>query len=595
MGKPIRLVESKVSRTGDAAEEPPVKSKPVRIGNPRAGLDLARVTMLDSLGGDEAQHGFSDNRLALLAPTGTSYRFTVALPSVAPYLEVGLGYLHDNSESSADVRFEVVVESSGGRDVALDTVVAVRKDGHFDDRDVDLGKWAGEDVTLVLSTQALTPEVSTWSAWAAPEIVSREGREEGWDVILISLDTLRADHLSCYGHNRPTSPAIDRLGERSVRFDRAVSASPWTRPAHKSLFSGLYPIARQGLRSLPLAIHLWRAGYRTVAATGGGQIRPDFGFAAGFESYRTEDWLPADGDGIVRLWNRARGRKQFLFLHSYAIHDPYLHHRFTDGMPRGRVGESFSKRTDNSRLKPLTPEEKIYVEALYDGGIAYADEQLGKVLDKLDDAGALERAIVILTSDHGEQFWEHNGWGHGFTMYDHQLLVPLIVYLPPDLRRELGVDALGEGSVIAQQVRSIDLYPTILDLLGVDLPHRVQGMSLRPLLEGGSMPDIEAFSESTNIPRERKSLRSDSLKLVRVSGKKKWDEEGPAPSWELYDLRRDPREQHNLASDYPDIVEFLSARMLQIMHGSDESERAVEVPDDIDDRLREELAALGYL
>jgi len=537
----------------------------------------------------------SDDRVALLAPTGTSYRFEVTLPTVAPYLEVGLGYLHDNSESSTEVRFEVAVESSGGRDVVLDSVVVVRKDGRFDDRDIDLGRWAGEDVALVLSTQALTPEVSTWSAWAAPEIVSRKGREAGWDVILISLDTLRADHLSSYGYNRPTSPALDSLGERGLRFDKAVSSSPWTRPAHRSLFSGLYPIARQGLRSPPLALHLWRAGYRTVAVTGGGQIRPDFGFAAGFESYRTEDWLPADGEGIASLWESARGRKQFLFLHSYAIHDPYLHHRFTDGLPRGRLGESFSKRGDRNRLKSLTAEEQTYVEALYDGGIAYADEQLGLVLEKLDDVGALERAIVIVTSDHGEQFWEHRGWGHGFTVYDHQLLVPLIVYLPPALRRELGADALGEGSVIAQQVRSIDLYPTILDLLGVDLPHPVQGLSLRPLLEGRSMPDIEAFSESTNIPRERKSLRSDSLKLVRVSGKKKWEEEGPAPSWELYDLRRDPREQNDLSAQYPDIVEFLSARMLQIMYGSDESERDVEVPDDIDDRLREELAALGYL
>ena len=174
-------------------------------------------------------------------------------------------------------------------------------------------------------------------------------------------------------------------------------------------------------------------------------------------------------------------------------------------------------------------------------------------------------------------------------------LVPLIVYLPPALRRELAGDARAAVApmVVTQQVRLIDVYPTILDLLGVPLAHRVQGRSLRPLLAGGTLPEVDAFAENTNVDVEAKALRSDRFKLIYSFPRN--DKARRGNRLQLYDLRRDPGETRSLADEHPELAQNLFARMLEIMGDGVETDRLPSLPDDMDPRLREQLEALGYL
>ena len=570
-------------RWPETAGEMPASVEPI-VGDPSSvPRGVARLTM------SEPENG-PDNRMVLLSPPGARYSFRLDLPG-RPVFRVGLGYDPPLEGASTRIRFVAMVHDDTRESgfVVLDETITASAGTGWLPREIDLGAWAGRSITLTLSTEG---DDGQWAAWAAPEIVSVEGRESGWDVLLVSLDTLRADHLGCYGYDRPTSPQIDRFAGRSVLFTGTVSQSPWTRPSHRALFTGIYPVSRGGLHPQPLAGVLRRNGYRTEALTGGGQLHHQFGFHKGFEVYRTLDWVNK-AEEVTRWVKAGMGRKRFLFLHTFEIHDPYTRLHFAEGMPSGRLESSFSKKLWWGLKRRLTVEEKAYAEALYDGGIRHTDEQLGRILGALEELGFLDTSIVVLTSDHGEQFWEHGTWRHGQQVYDHQILVPLILHLPPALREELGVD---EGRVITQQVRLVDLYPTLLDLLGVPLPSQVHGMSLRPLLEGRPWQSPLALSEYTNVKDyERKSLRSSRYKLIHSSPKGLLPN-GPVDDlYELYDLTRDPMEKENRIEELPDVARRYLSELQAITGG--ELDPTVEKisPPELDPELEARLRALGYL
>lgn len=581
---------SQVEAAGAIPDFEPPDGVTAGVGELAVAGALQRVAMVGDLGWD--------SRAALVGGQGTRYRFRVDLPA-APALRVGLGYdPPPEGEPGGSVRHLVSVlptNAAGGApgpgaepwEVVVDETVAAAAPGGWRDVEVSLARWAGETVLLQLETGSDGGRVA---AWSAPEVVSLAGQEEGWDLLLISLDTLRADHLSGYGYHRPTSPELDALAAGGLRFATAVAQAPWTRPSHRSLLTGLYPVSHGELASPLLSEILWRAGYRTTAVTGGGQIDPRFGFDRGFESYRIDDWVEAP-ERIARALEDHRGRKQFLFLHTYRIHDPYDDLRFTEGLPAGRIGASFGEADWAALGKDLTADERNYVKALYDGGIADTDRALGELFEAMTERGLLERTVVVVTSDHGEQFWEHGSWRHGQNLYDHQLLVPLVVHLPPRLARRL--DA--RGRVIADQVELADLYPTLLELLEVPLEHRVQGRSLMPLLEGRELPPRDAFAENTNIKSfERKAFRSKRFKLVKSIPRQAARDRGVTePIFELFDLRRDPEERYDVSPRHAELVELLDGRLNALgagLSGLDE-----EVPEGIPEDLRRRLEALGYL
>lgn len=554
-----------------------------------------------------------EERLALVAPPGAIFAYKVTVPPRGK-LRFGVGVL-DSTEKGGAVGMQVRLrDAAAAPNVLFDRQVGAEVPGRWVDEEADLSSWSGKQVTVEFAALAGSGS-GLVAAWSAPTVVSspapaaqgsgaasRTGRSRP-NIVWISLDTLRADHLGVYGYTRPTSPNLDAFAARGLRFEWAISQAPWTRPSHRSMLTGVYPASRGGLDSPMIGEVLYRAGYETFAVTGGGQVDSTLGFDRGFEIYRVWDWIHEPQKMVD--WTRTRAERSdrpfFAFLHCYEVHEPYTHTRFAEGLPGGRLAGEFSKEIWNRLRKHFSDEEKRYAEAMYDGDIAYTDGKLGEFFSGFESAGLLADSIVIVTSDHGEQFWENGSWGHGQNLHDHQIHVPLLVYLPESVRQSLtrASRAKGKGPALSQgaiedQVELIDLYPTLLDLVGIELESPVNGRSLRTMLEGqGSLPAREAFAEHTNVKEnEQKALRTPRFKFI-VSIPRK-SAESRNESFELYDLKRDPGEQQNLAPGLAARVVELRAKLGRIMDGG-EAARDEEVPADIDEDLRNQLKALGYI
>ncbi len=610
-----------------------------RDGKVRVRGHTARLALQAATGG-------SEERLCLFGPAGARFRYRLDLPRDA-VLTFGVGALPESPpEPAAEVSADLALGATGGagdgpgdsanrswegevrfrllaRPVASETegaepeeftklferTVGVGLDAAWVDVEIDLAERLGPaargPIELVFETEPGESRVgetragrSDWALISSPEIRGRDQVEAGWNVVLISLDTLRADHLGSYGYERDTSPWMDAYAERSFRFATAVSTAPWTYPAHRSLFSGLYPQSHGGLEPKLLAERLWEAGYRTEAWTGGGVMHHRLELSSGFDTYRIHDWL-RQPEPLEAALEAGTGRKRFVFLHTYEPHDPYVSTTFAEGLPSGRLDGYFDENRWKRFDKELTAEEKVYIKALYDGDIRFTDDQLGALLDRLAGSDLLSRAIVVITSDHGEQFWEHGTWRHGQNLYDHQLLVPLIVHVPKALRRELGIAGDGEG-VIGQQVRLIDVLPTVFELLGLPVDPAVQGRSLVPLLRGEKLSEVDALAEHVHIRDTiAKAVRFRGFKYVRTlrGADPPIPEAGDAQELiqELYDLGTDPREQSNLADERAELRARFEARLDELV-GKAWTEQGLHLEDlEADPELRKQLEALGYL
>lgn len=349
------------------------------------------------------------------------------------------------------------------------------------------------------------------------------------NIILFSIDTLRADRLGCYGYNRPTSPEIDRFAKDAVFFANAYSQAPITTPSHMSLFTALSPpvhgvnnICPEGLRHrlddgvVSIVETLKDRGYINVGMHGGGQVAGAIGFQRGFDEYadRFDQWESLSGRDQARLeglppilnrvgnWlaaSRAKGKPLFLFLHHYLCHDPYVkgpaefRDRFLGENDRGSGREYREKRSSQDFWRGVDlnePRQHRQIVSLYDGGVYYSDYVFGRLMDLLKTTGAYENSLVILLSDHGEEFNEHGGKTHG-RLWDEHLHVPLLIKFPGN---EHG------GEVVEKPVRLMDLMPTVCDYLGIPLDHPVQGISFLPLVAGGGnySPPIVSYRTCTS-------------------------------------------------------------------------------------------------
>ncbi len=316
-------------------------------------------------------------------------------------------------------------------------------------------------------------------------------RERPLNLLLISIDTLRADRLGCYGYERETSPELDRFArDHAVRFARAVVEAPWTLPSHVTLLSGLHPL-RHGV-SLPehapareiefLAQTLHAAGYYTFAFTGGGWISPDFGFDRGCDSFQGSELDCADNvrKVIDTIRHRSSRGPWFGFLHTYEVHCPYDPPEPYFSMFASEEAEPIevAGRCGNPDFNalPLSVGQVRYLSDRYDGSIRSVDLALGSLFAFLEENGALEDTVVVITSDHGEEFGEHGRIGHERSLQREVLGVPLLVAAP-------GIAA----RTIPNRVGLADVAPTVLDLLGIPGPSH-DGRSLVPLLRAGAPP-----------------------------------------------------------------------------------------------------------
>jgi choline-sulfatase len=396
------------------------------------------------------------------------------------------------------------------------------------------------------------------------------------NLLLVSIDTLRADHLGCYGYAGAQTPRLDGLAARGLRFAEAATVVPLTLPAHSSLMTGTFP-AWHGVRDnggfyladdqVTLAEQLKEKGYRTGGFVGAFVLDRRWGIAQGFDRYFDEfdlkkfeqaasmDVIQRPGSEVVDkalAWlGQDRERPFFAWVHLYDPHAPY------------EAPEPFRSRFPAS------------LEGAYDAEIASADAQVGRLLDALDDDGRLAETLVIVVGDHGEMLGEHGEQTHGFFIYEAAVHIPLILAGP-------GLPA----RTIADQVRIVDVMPTALALLAVPAPKAVQGASLLPVVKGERL-SLVAHSESW-YPRyhygwsELQSLQDGRYKYIR------------APRPELYDLPADRREAKDLAKDDAGRTATLDRALSELLSRTT-SEAAAKGPQTIDAETEERLAALGYV
>jgi arylsulfatase A-like enzyme len=415
--------------------------------------------------------------------------------------------------------------------------------------------------------------------------------------VLISIDTLRADHLGAYGYSRPTSPNLDRLAAGGVVFENARSTAPWTLPAHASLLTGLAP-SRHGVRTpehrlgadVPvLAEVLSDAGWTTAGVVNSRYLGRAFGLDRGFdhfEAIRPPAATEASSvESPARRWLEAHagGAPFFLFVHFYDVHSDYgaspeieaLMAPGPAGGIRGRTEELQAVRRGDRQLDAADLERVV---ALYDAGIRQVDEAIGRLLETLDELGVSERTWVVVTSDHGEEFLEHGGVLHGRTHYRELLHVPL-------LWRGPGVPA---GVRIEAPVSLVDVVPTVIAGLGLSDHPPVDGVDLAPLLAGSSPESgsgryiVAEGDHGRNEDDTLRSIRGPRYALIhdRLSDRV-----------ELFDLRADPGESTDLAQARPEIRDELRRRLDDATTES----RPASPRTPLSAREEAELRALGYL
>ena len=522
-------------------------------------------------------------RNSLLAPPGASWDAELTVPDGAVFsCSYGLQPAIQHA-----VTFKVVVETDGSSTVLFDDRVTAggSRAGEWHEATVDLASLAGSTINLRLVTEAGPDATSArgFPVWANPEILAPRPVNDRPNVVVVLLDTLRADRLSVYGHPLETSPRMDRwAAEKAVRFANVVAPAPWTLPSHASLFTGLDAL-RHGFNfwgTAPTSLDmiaevLRRNGYTTAAITGGGLLHPEFGFAQGFDLF--DYWHdPNSEDEVAWVFDRARRviedhrqRRFFLFVHTYEMHAPHRRRaphfdRLADaaGITPADFELDLVTRPWEHLVAPgdvfvvdrpggegwtreLSENELATVGLMYDSAVSTVDDEVGRLLDHLTTLGLRGRTIVVVTSDHGEALGEDGRAGHAY-LDDYNLLVPLMLELP---------DGLGAGEVVDTQVRLVDLMPTVLEAAGIDPPEGLDGRSLLDLAAGadvGFPHNAWAYAASSN---QGLAMRVDNRLKYRF----------PDPAWAeiahreaLYDLENDPDESVNLAPGDPRLVELRS-------------------------------------
>ncbi len=492
---------------------------------------------------------YGQSRQVLATPVPYAVEVPITVPSGAR-LRLGIAtrdtFLREELVGRADpIHFMVSIARDSGETVLLtEKTLDVRNrpaDRRWIDLDLDLARFAGETARLRLAAEtpgAPAAPDKTFAIWSRPYLVQPGSGHEGPNLLFITIDACRADHLSAYGYGRPTTPALDRLASEGVRFAKAYTNAPMTVPSLSQIFTSRYFPAKE---SPTLVSSLFAAGFpRTKAIIHNPYLEYFLKLDARdtFDSMSSVQWR---GDRIAAkglAWIDAqRGQRWALYLHVLDVHTPYRVKapdgtRFVDPSYRGPIGYGWGD-VEGAQQGKYGDADKTAVVARYDSALRYVDDHLGRLFDALRERGLLDRTLVVVSADHGEELWDHGSFFHGVSLYDEQLHVPLIVRLPKGARA---------GTVVETPVRSVDIVPTIVDALGAPSFPDFQGESLLPLIEqtGGGAPR-EDFARAANmVYPQRFGLRTATHKLVLTQN----------PFAEsLFDLVADPLERKDLIAD----------------------------------------------
>jgi arylsulfatase A-like enzyme/Flp pilus assembly protein TadD len=398
------------------------------------------------------------------------------------------------------------------------------------------------------------------------------GESQRPNVVLVTIDTLRADRLGCYGNSKIETPHLDGIARSGTLFENAVSHSPLTPPSHASMFTGMYPPVHKvrdtgGFilqpENMTLAEIMQQQGWATGAFVGSAVLSGRFGFSQGFAVYDDQISRPLGG-GIASEYPERRagevvdralswlssqsGKPFFLWVHLFDPHTPYA---------------------------PPAPFREKYKERPYDGEIAYTDQELGRLFAGIAKKSPPANTLIAVLADHGESLSEHGEFTHGVFLYDSTLRIPFLLAGP----------GVPQNQRVKQQVRSIDLAPTLLELSGVKALQGLQGTSLTPALSRKEVPVDFSYAETVfskiNMGwSELRAIRTDRWKYVR------------APKPELYDLAKDPGETTNIIGSHPDEVRELEAKLNSVVSIGVQEKVSTTM---VDRRMGEQLRSLGYL
>ena len=404
-----------------------------------------------------------------------------------------------------------------------------------------------------------------------------------YNLVFVSFDALQAAHVGCLGYERDTTPHLDKLAAESYTFSNNISVASWTVPASMTWFTGVYPSEHRMTNKfavynseikkparlqelspgiVTLAEILRQNGYATAGFTGNAGVSGGFGYEVGFDAYVHDKGVFGGLDQSIPralAWlKKNRERKFFLFLHGYDAHGQNTP---SAGFDYRFVDAEYDEKYTGSELEQellreeglekgeldLRDEDVCFWRAIYDEKINRADEKFGRFLAEFAKLGLAEKTLFVLTSDHGTEFYEHRRFDHGFSLYNEQLHVPLFIKLPDE-------DA---GKVIADRVSSIDVMPTILDLLDVQVPIKVEkqlrGASLAPAMKGEpAQRDVFSETDYRAYTYKRSIISPEGWKLIYTLENK---------SRELYDLGADPGELDNLAEREPERADELQTRI----------------------------------
>lgn len=405
------------------------------------------------------------------------------------------------------------------------------------------------------------------------------------NVIFICIDTLRADHLGVYGYERDTSPSIDQLAKSGVVFANVTSQSSWTKTSTATFLTSNYEMlgrVKSEEDKLPLEVNtlaeiLKNNGYATGAIIANPWLLPQFAFDQGFDYYNSsyvadETQRRINVEDITKYINENKNNKFFLYLHFMDVHNPYR--------PPAPYNTMFAEETGrfiyrNGPMK-INKDDFDKTMGLYDGEIRFLDEKINKIMMYLEEQKLADNTIVVINSDHGDEFMEHGGMGHGTTLYEELLRVPLIIVHKGN--------SYMKGSIINSRVRNIDILPTILDMLNISPVTDIDGISLLPLIKGDkwvSSPSISSVM-ALNTADRIIALSADNYKYIYNKSKK---------LSELFDLEKDAGEKNNLFETMPDIAQKMHNEMQYLVSdfGKDRSKTS------INKETLESLKSLGYM
>ncbi len=577
-------------------------------------LDLLGITYVvfspeGELGIDSPVTLGGEARPALTAPTPAEFRYRLRIPENA-FLTFALGIAaaptstENGSLPGSRLQFTVRAGEKLADQVIFDREIHVGRRDRWLPQSVDLRRFGGSEIWLVFQTAVPGVDPSSGPAplvglYGEPVLHDRGAYRASKGAVLISIDTLRRDHLSLYGYPRRTTPGLEALAREAVVFEDAVSTSSWTLPAHASLLTSTAPSvhgatsSKVGLSpSFPRLPRLLRdAGYFTQAMTTHVYLSKEYGFGEGFDRhlYLPETRAEEVTDQAIHFLEARGDSDFFLFLHYY---DPHWH--YDPPAPYDRVfdptyqGEATGIWWDFKDLEPdsINPPDLHHIQALYDGEILYTDRQLERLFQEMKRLEVFENALVVVTSDHGEEFLDHGQWEHQKTLYEEQLRVPLMMKLP-------GGEMASRR--VSGQVSLVDVAPTMLEVLALPAPPTFEGRSLLGAARGGDRESDgaarEAWAEtehtvdgSRKIAVRRGSAGEKAIFSVREKG----------VEIELFDLGRDPRETERL--DVQGSREALERRLAVYLAEADARRGEKARPEvTLAPEELERLRSLGYI